>query len=187
VARVYAGSSGRILYPRANQLFVRAADGHERSVFVSDHGSPPTMPDVCRDDGAIVFVWPFRNGATTQNVWRINANGTEPRQLTDVARAFGPTCSADGQRVACLGAAQTFRIQKSGGFAGDSEATTPISNVVLALRQFGHGAGGNPRGGHSKGGALVLVTPGFSDRGVLNAGAVFSRGEVRLTNVTNVD
>jgi hypothetical protein len=54
------------------------------------------------------------------------------RRVEGSARAFGPTCSADGQRVACLGAAQTFRIQQSGGFAGDSEATTPISNVSFS-------------------------------------------------------
>ena len=105
-------ADGEILYPRENQLLLRAADGQERSVFVSDPGSPPTMPDVCRDDGSIVFIWPFRNGATTQNVWRINADGTEPRQLTDLPRAFGPTCSPDGQWVAFQSAGQTFRVHK---------------------------------------------------------------------------
>ena len=48
--------------PRGNELVVRTMEGRERSVFVSDPDSPPAMPDVCRDDGSIVFIWPFRNG-----------------------------------------------------------------------------------------------------------------------------
>ena len=69
-------SDGGILYPRGNQLLVHTTTGPERTLFVSDMNSPPSAVDVCGGSGAIVFVWPFRNNSTTQNVWRINADGT---------------------------------------------------------------------------------------------------------------
>jgi eukaryotic-like serine/threonine-protein kinase len=89
-------NDGGILYPRANQLLVHTIGGSERSVFVSDVNSPPLGLHICRASGQIVFIWPFRNNSTTQNIWRINADGSQAKQLTDVPLAAAPTCSPDG-------------------------------------------------------------------------------------------
>jgi len=174
-------ADGGVLYPRDNQLLLRTADGRERSVFVSDPGSPPAMPDVCNDDGSIVFIWPFRDGKATQNVWRINADGTEPRQLSDVPRAFGPACSPDGQWVAFQSATRTFRVRKTGGPSELLNPTTPISNVAFspdgksaAILTAARAADGKVDR------KLVLVTPGASAPRTLDASPV-AGNEIRFT------
>jgi Tol biopolymer transport system component len=174
-------ADGGILYPRDNQLLVHAADGSERSVFVSDPGSPPVMPDVCLDDGSIVFIWPFRNGKTTQNVWRINADGTEPRQLTDIPRAFGPVCSPDRQWVAFQGATRTFRVPRNGGAAEVVNATTPISNVAFSPdgRSAAIVTAIRAQDGKVER-QLIVVRPGSPERKVLAANAD-AAGEIRFT------
>jgi len=121
-----------IVYPRGNELIVRTLDGHERPVFVSDPNSPPRMPDVCRDDGSIVFIWPFRDGSTNQNVWRIKADGTEPRQVTNLRHTTGPACSPDGHWVAFHAATQTYSVPRNGGATVLLSKTTPFSNVAFS-------------------------------------------------------
>jgi Tol biopolymer transport system component len=175
-------ADGGLLYPRANQLIVRDPDGRERSVFVSDD-TPPTMPDVCRSDGSIVFVWPFRNGATTQNVWRINSDGTAPRQLSDIPRAFRPVCSPDGQWAAFQGGGKTYRVRMSGGAAEVLNAMTPLSNVAYSpegerLAVIVGVIAGNTASLQRK---LLIITPARSTRQMVDADTNFAGGDVRFT------
>ena len=108
---------GGILYPRGNQLVVRGADGRERTVLVSDVNSPPANPEVCPGSGQIVFNWLFKNGSTAQNLWRINADGSEPSQLTDFPHTQGARCSPDGQWVVFYASTGVYRVRTSGGAA----------------------------------------------------------------------
>jgi Tol biopolymer transport system component len=125
-------TDNEIVYPRANELIARTIDGNERPVFVSDPNSPPRMPDVCRDDGSIVFIWPFRDGTTNQNVWRIKADGTEPRPVTNLRHTIGPACSPDGQWVAFHAATQTYSVPRNGGVTVLLSKTPPFSNVAFS-------------------------------------------------------
>jgi eukaryotic-like serine/threonine-protein kinase len=162
---------GGILYPRGNELLVRAANGQERSVLVSDVNSPPGMPDICRPSGRIVFAWPFRNQSTTQNVWRINADGSDPHQLTDLPHAQGPVCSPDGQWVAFHASKGLHRVRIDGGPVEMLDPTIGISNIVWSpdsrtVAQMTQVRGPAGRAFVRK---LVLVTPGASARRMLDA------------------
>ena len=172
---------GGILYPRRNELVVRTADGRERSVLVSDVNSPPDNPDICRGSGRIVFEWPFRNGSTTRNVWRINADGSEPHQLTDLPHTQGPVCSPDGQWVAFYGSKGIHRVRTNGGPVEMIDPTVGFSNIAwspdsktvafIAVRAM------DGRGLVRK---LVLITPGASTRRMLDASAD-AVGNIRFT------
>ena len=172
---------GGILYHRGSQLVVRAGDGRERVVLESDVNSPPWGPDVCRRIGRIVFVWPFRNGAMAQNVWSINADGSEPRQLTDLPHAQQPTCSPDGQWVAFLAPAGIHRVRPSGGpvellypmVAQANLAWSPDSKTIALVGQV------RASGGSGSGRKLALVSPGASTR-LLDL-AADSQAAVRFT------
>ena len=108
-------NDGGILYPRGNQLVERSADGREKPVLVSEADSPPANPSVCRGSGQVVFEWPFKNGSTTRNLWRIDRDGSNPYQLTDLPNAQAPRCSPDGQWVAFPATAGLHRVATSGG------------------------------------------------------------------------
>jgi serine/threonine protein kinase len=107
-------SGGGILYTRGHGLIERAADGRERVLLVTDANSPPLGPIVCGGSGQIVFSRSFRNPPST-NVWRLNADGGDPVQLTDLPHAQGPRCSPDGQWVAFHSHTSTHRVRASGG------------------------------------------------------------------------
>jgi Tol biopolymer transport system component len=108
-------NDGGILYPRANQLVVRGAGGGERIVLESDVNSPLANPEVCPGSGQIFFNWLFKNGSTAQNLWRINADGSEPYQLTDFPHTQGAVCSPDGRWVAFYASTGVHRVRPSGG------------------------------------------------------------------------
>jgi serine/threonine protein kinase len=46
-----------------------------------------------------VFSWTFHGGTNSTNVWRTNADGTNPVKLTGGKNDRGPACSADGKWV----------------------------------------------------------------------------------------
>jgi len=155
-------NDGAILYPSGNQLLVRATDGRERSLFVSDRNSPPLGVHVCRSSGQVVFVWPFRNNSTAQNIWRINGDGNELQQLTDVPLAGAPACSPDGEWLAFQTSSQIFRMRTSGGPTELLAPRPSISNLdwspdgshVAFLAIW-------PTGGRLSR-ALMILTPGES-------------------------
>ncbi|PYU20775.1 MAG: hypothetical protein DMG30_19850 [Acidobacteria bacterium] len=45
----------------------------------------------------LVFSWAFHGGTNSTNVWRANADGTNPAKLTDGKNDRSPVCSADGK------------------------------------------------------------------------------------------
>jgi eukaryotic-like serine/threonine-protein kinase len=47
----------------------------------------------------LVFSWAFHGGTNSTNVWRTNADGTNPVKLTDGKDDRAPVCSADGKWV----------------------------------------------------------------------------------------
>ena len=62
-----------------------------------------------------MFNWLFKNGSTAQNLWRINADGSEPYQLTDFPHTQGAECSPDGQWVVFYASTGVHRVRTSGG------------------------------------------------------------------------
>ena len=134
-------SDGSVLYPRGNQLLVRTFTGPERTLFVSDMNTLPSSVDVCGGSGAIVFVWPFRNNSTT-NIWRINADGTQPQQLTDYPVASVPACSPDGEWVAFMAVSQVFRMQPAWTRRESGTDGEPQQHRLVARQQAPRGDDG---------------------------------------------
>jgi len=46
---------------------------------------------------SLVFSWAFHGGTHSTNIWRANADGTNPAKLTDGKNDRNPVCSADGK------------------------------------------------------------------------------------------
>jgi Tol biopolymer transport system component len=78
-----------------DELFSVQEDGSKRTLLApgqNDNEHPAT----CGDGRFIVFT-AYRNEML--NVWRIDADGSNPVQLTDETFAFNPECSPDGKSV----------------------------------------------------------------------------------------
>jgi Tol biopolymer transport system component len=89
-------TSGAIVYADANgDLFSVQGDGSNRTLLTpGEHNSH--LPVACGDGRFIVF-HAYRNEKV--NVWRMDADGSNPAQLTDEALAVRPECSPDGKWV----------------------------------------------------------------------------------------
>jgi len=57
------------------------------------------VPALCASGKYIVFTWAGYHGSTTANIWRVNSDGRDPKQITDEHDLRAPVCSADGQWV----------------------------------------------------------------------------------------
>jgi len=124
-------------------------------------------------------MWPFRNSSAT-NVWRINADGTKPQQLTDYPVAAVPACSPDGNWVAFMANGQIFRMRSSGGRAESLAPVVSLSNIdwspdstrLAAMTAIPAKDGGVTR-------TLMLITPGVVNPRLL--GAADAVGTIRFT------
>jgi serine/threonine protein kinase/Tol biopolymer transport system component len=89
---LYLNDGGKLL--RVN------ADGSgDETVLVSEADTVLGLPASCANGKYIVFTWAGYHGSTTANIWRVNADGRDPKQLTDEHDLRAPACSADGQWV----------------------------------------------------------------------------------------
>jgi len=172
-----------ILYARGHQLVARRLTGDERSIFVSDPNSPPQMPDACGDGRHIVFLWPFRNGETTEHVWRINADGSGAVQLTNDKRDFAPTCSPDGQWVAIPSIAGVRRLPISGSSEGALSPGSAFSWVGFSPdgMTMAYVAGTRAKGESVPRRSLALTRVDSGATTFLAVNPDFAGGDVRFT------
>jgi serine/threonine protein kinase/Tol biopolymer transport system component len=89
---LYVNDGGKLL--RVN------ADGTgDGTVLVSEADTAQGMPASCANGKYIVFTWIGYHGSSAVNIWRVNADGRDPKQLTDEHDVRAPVCSADGEWV----------------------------------------------------------------------------------------
>ena len=102
---VYQNSNGELLVVRADGSNQMLLTPNERSNY---------WPEACGDGRFVVFA-SYRNEKV--NVWRMDADGSNPTQLTNEGFASLPTCSPDGKWVvyARLNDMSVWRIPIQGG------------------------------------------------------------------------
>jgi serine/threonine protein kinase/Tol biopolymer transport system component len=89
---VYVNDGGKLM--RVN------ADGSgDETVLVNEADTILGLPASCANGKYIVFTWAGYHGSTTANIWRVNSDGRDPKQITDGHDLRAPVCSADGQWV----------------------------------------------------------------------------------------
>jgi len=154
---------GGILYPLGNKLVVRGADGRERIVLESDVASPLANPEICHGNGQIVFNWLFKDGSMAQNLWRINADGSEPYQLTDFPHTQDARCSPDGQWVAFRASTGIHRVRTGGGAVEMLHPSIGNSDVVWSHDSKSVAFIASPAKGERTR-HVVVITPGATTR-----------------------
>jgi eukaryotic-like serine/threonine-protein kinase len=117
VALLGWGSDGKLLVSEGGVLERVAPDGSNPVTVISERGSRIGLPQECSGGRYVVFVWAFHGGSNSVNVWRADAAGSNPQQLTDGKGDVLPTCSPGGKWVYYLdGAAATSkRVPLAGG------------------------------------------------------------------------
>jgi eukaryotic-like serine/threonine-protein kinase len=92
-------SDGQIYFDDQSNLLRISADGSNKTVLLSDAAAQIAAPAACSNGRYIVFDWLDHAGSNKVNVWRVDADGSDPKQLSSGAIDESPLCPADGKWV----------------------------------------------------------------------------------------
>jgi serine/threonine protein kinase/Tol biopolymer transport system component len=88
--------NGDLYFDDGHNILRTSPDGSNRVTLLTDPAGQIYRPMGCPGGRYILFVWVGR-GNSKYNVWRLNANGSNPKQLTDGISDARPVCSPDGK------------------------------------------------------------------------------------------
>jgi eukaryotic-like serine/threonine-protein kinase len=88
-------SHGDLIVTMATSILRMSPDGSRQTTLLSDP-SETIQSSVCGRGGPILFSTYLREGRTTTNIWRVDADGFSPKQLTSGKDDENPRCLPDG-------------------------------------------------------------------------------------------
>ena len=91
-------ADGKLLVSDGQSVRQMNPDGGQQSTILNDPNS--WIADIARcGDRYIVLAWAFHGGTNQVHLWRTNADGSNPTQLTNGVFDQFPVCSTDGKWV----------------------------------------------------------------------------------------
>jgi serine/threonine protein kinase/Tol biopolymer transport system component len=92
------GADGNLLVGNTGRLSRLGADGKNKTQLLADSSALIFAPSSC---GAnyLVLTWLLHGGTNSESIWRTNADGSSPLQLTDGKADYPPVCSPDQKWV----------------------------------------------------------------------------------------
>ena len=89
-------ANGRLLLSNLHTLVRASRDGGDKEALLGDPEGEIYDVTAC-GDRYLVLTWAFHGGTNNVNIWRANADGSSPKQLTSGTSARFPTCTPDGK------------------------------------------------------------------------------------------
>jgi serine/threonine protein kinase/Tol biopolymer transport system component len=93
------GSNEELYFDDLTKLLRISADGTNRTKLLSDLVGQIVGPDGCPSGRYVIFMWAGHSGGNKVNIWRIEADGSNPKQLTQGKADIAAVCSPDGKWV----------------------------------------------------------------------------------------
>jgi eukaryotic-like serine/threonine-protein kinase len=90
---------GTLYFDNVEALLRISTDGANKTKLLSDPAAQILQPTSCQNGRYIVFNWASHSAGNKVNIWRVNADGSNPEQLTDGLQDIQPACSPDGKWV----------------------------------------------------------------------------------------
>jgi len=143
------GADGNLLTSDATHLIRTDAEGKNYNVLAGDPAAGILALSACGSQ-YVVFPWAFHGGTNSIGLWRLNADGSHPTQLTD-----GPddgwsssvACSANHEWVYFFRDTQRlWRVSINGSVDGAGKAEPVAATSVPKAFQVGRGMGISPDG-----------------------------------------
>jgi Tol biopolymer transport system component len=94
----WAGN-GALYFDDVESLLRMPPDGGNKIKLLSDPAAQVIQPTSCQESRYIVFVWAGHSASNKVNIWRVDADGSNPKQLTNGMQDVEPACSPDGKWV----------------------------------------------------------------------------------------
>jgi serine/threonine protein kinase len=132
VAGVDWDGRGNLIVVTPAAMLRLSPDGSQQMTVLSDTTANMTWPSACRNGGPILLQWYLREGKTTVNIWRVDADGSHPKQLTNGKDDEYPLCSPDGKWAYYFNGSttRTMRAPLDGG-TPELVPGAAISNAII--------------------------------------------------------
>jgi Tol biopolymer transport system component len=149
-------SDGGLYFGEAGSLLRMGVDGSSRTTLLSDPGSQVIHPISCPGGRYVLLTWSNHASSKKTDIWRVNADGSNPIQLTFGSTDVGAYCSHDGKWAyyASLDTFQDRRVPVDGGVPEEVPGSHGLFNQtgnglspdgkLLAFLQFLKNANGSP-------------------------------------------
>jgi eukaryotic-like serine/threonine-protein kinase len=126
-------SHGDLLVTTTTSILRMPPDGSRQAIVLNDPSETMLWSSVCGRGGPILFSTYLREGKTTANIWRVDADGSRPKQLTSGEQDAVPVCSPDGNSFFYLDAVgvRTMKMPIDGGSPEPVKASA-IPNGFMA-------------------------------------------------------
>jgi eukaryotic-like serine/threonine-protein kinase len=155
-------SNGDLYFGDGGNLLRMSVDGKNKTTLLSDTNSNIIHPVGCPGGRYVLITWSNHVANKKTNIWRVNTDGSNPKQLTSGTTDVGGYCSPDGEWVYYedLDSAQVLRVPVDGGTPEEVPGTAGLLNLPgIALSPDGRSlvffrSGKDPRTAVGK---LVLV------------------------------
>ena len=124
-------SSGELYFSDITSLVRISADGISKTTLLSDPNAAIFRSRECPGGRYIVLMW-GAHGGNSVNIWRVDADGSNQKQLTNGRVDVNPACSQDGKWVyySDLDAQQVNRVPTEGGTAEPVPGTVIPNSIV---------------------------------------------------------
>ncbi|MGA3211281.1 MAG: protein kinase [Terriglobales bacterium] len=90
-------SQGDLIVTTASSILRISPDGNRQTTLLSDPSEIIESSSVCGRGGPILFSTYLREGKNAMNIWRVDADGSSPKQLTSGKNDANPRCLPDGR------------------------------------------------------------------------------------------
>jgi len=121
-------SKGNLIIALRTSIVRMPPGGTQMTTILSDPNAAIGDATFCGPDGPILVSWVYKEGQTTQNIWRVDADGTHAKQLTSGKEDRLPLCSPDRKWVYYFDF-DAFKIMRV-PFDGGAAETVPGSVVA---------------------------------------------------------
>jgi eukaryotic-like serine/threonine-protein kinase len=97
VREVLWDKDGNLLVVSSHAILRTSPDGNHQTTILTDPNAMITGSVACRHGGPILLTWYARDGGNQSDIWRVDADGSHPKQLTHGKDDEQPGCSPDGK------------------------------------------------------------------------------------------
>jgi serine/threonine protein kinase len=123
-------SNGALYFGEGGSLLRMGVDGSSRTILLSDPASQVIHPISCPGGRYVILTWSNHAGSRKTDIWRVDADGSNPKQLTFGSTDVGGYCSPDGQWAyyASIDTFQDRRVPIDGGAAEEVPGSHGLYN-----------------------------------------------------------
>ena len=124
---------GNLLVTTTTSIMRLSLDGSQQTTVLSDSSATILQASACRNDGPILMSWLLKEGSTAANIWRVDADGSHAKRLTNGKDEEFPVCAPDGKSMYYFDGVsyRVMRMAIDGGPA-DLMEWSAISNGFLS-------------------------------------------------------